>query len=287
MAEIDLKNFGENGLVIRFDGEENGININTYIKFLTAFSRAIKVINRKVDKDCKIEIILTKEKPGCFLVYLKPILKYGKPIAKELWRTLVAPLLVLYIFHKAFPDATIIDFSTNKIVVEFRDKEAITINVSDEQKQFYNAIISDTAVDKNITDAAKAVHSDKFIKGLHIHDGSEDKAPVLNLSSSDLSKIASVERAVETTIAVVSVHKPVFEQSNRKWEFLWDGNIISASISDSNFFERMKERSFSLKQNQKFNATIRMRKEFDVTSESWIVREYKITNLDDCADEEK
>lgn len=288
MAEIDLTNFGENGFVIRFGSEEHGININTYTRVLTSLSRAIKAINKKVDENYKLDIIVIKEKPGCFLVHLKPVWKYGKPLAKDLWRTVIAPLFVLYLFHKAFPDATIIDFSSNQVIVVMHEEEETTINISDEAKKHYNSVMVDAAVDRNITNAARAIHSDKFIDELDIHDGLEDTDPVLKLSESDLHKISSVDKGVEIAEQeVVSVHKSIFEHSSRKWEFMWNGNKISASISDDEFFERMKERSFSIKQDEKFIATIEMHKEYDKISKKWKIKEYRITKLDGYKDEQK
>lgn len=277
MKLVDLTEFGKDGFVLRFEGRDQGINAITYGKVLISISNAIESINRKLDPEHKIEIIVVSEESGCFKVFLKPLLKYRKPIAVGIWATVLAPLLVLHLHSRFNPNSEIT--INGDVITIIGDKEETKIKATRDLTSAYNLIQKDSTLNRNIDIAARAMRSDKNINKFGIYNGFHDQISVLDLSKIDFDNFSKSEKRKDDTSAIVTVHKAIFERSSRKWEFLWGREIISATISDDKFFDKMEERQFSINQGEKFLANIRTYWERDKISGNWIVRRYVITDL--------
>lgn len=255
MEVVDLTEFGKDGFVLRFEGRDQGVNAVTYGKILVSISNAIESINRKLDPDCKIEIIVVSEKSECFKVRMKPLSKYGMPIAVGIWVTVVAPLLVLHLHSRFNPNSEII--VNGDIITIIGDVKETKIKAKSDLISAYSQIQRDARLNRNVDIVARAIRSDKNVKKFGIYNGYGDQDSVLDLSRIDIDNFKKLEKKIDNTPAIISIHKAIFERSNRKWEFLWERKIISATISDDKFFDKMEERQFSINQDEKFIANIR------------------------------
>lgn len=284
MKTTNLRKFEENGFVLRFSSSERGINADTYGKVLVSISKAIRSINKNLDSNYKVKTVVLSEKPGCFIVHLMPLVEYSLPIAKGLWQSIVAPLLVLYIFHKAFPDASLITINNNGDIILSDKSELGKIDISDNALEAFKKVSHDPSFNNSISEFAKAIHADSSLSKVSIYNGVDEQDSVLKLSQEQMVNLYEVEKSNDESEVILTVHKLVFDNLDRKWEFMLNDEIISAYISDKKFLSKMKEGRFSISKDKKFRAKLITYKERDLTSKEWRIRGYKIIELNEYED---
>jgi hypothetical protein len=80
-------------------------------------------------------------------------------------------------------------------------------------------------------------------------------------------------------VTVLSIHKAAFERSKRKWECVWRGFKISASILDETFVERLAKQEISISQGDAIEATLRVHQAYDKASGTWINESYEVVRV--------
>ena len=116
------------------------------------------------------------------------------------------------------------------------------------------------------------IEEDSAIENFGLTPNLTDAMPLVQLSRDDFSRLATVpsfdmlpseKRRERIERARLVILKAWLIPGNRKWSFEWNGVPISASISDTSFFDKLARREILLGQGDALDVELRYEQEYD------------------------
>ncbi|MDB5188924.1 MAG: hypothetical protein JWM92_522 [Candidatus Nomurabacteria bacterium] len=225
-------------LTVKFDGQEHQVDVQTFAYSVLNFATVIKEANKKVTGS-PIEINIKAPEKGSVLVDLvtkvtqSPTLLHGLHTGADL----VTVVAGLYGFHKFI--------SGRKIKETKKEDGGITIHLEDGStmtvaENVYNIYVTTPAISNGISQHFSALSDDPAVSKFEVIRKEKriievDKEDYDRLSIKQQIETENARRIVES--AELHVYKIVFDKTDRKWEFYYKGNRISANITDEDFFK--------------------------------------------------
>ena len=239
--EIDLRKF-EDVFFLYFGVDEHHISAETLANSLLNFTNGLKRTDNLINVGHELEIIVEALEDGSFKVKLRQVRKSLKNVfSKENVTALSISLLACAIWDFSNPDAKVtITVNTNEYIVETKDERII---LPREAEKYINSVKSDESIKKSIEKTFEALDSDKKIQSFEISKKDTkkrkdriviDRPNFQNLKAINQSEIDEKTKVSDETLIII---KAILEKGKRKWEFLMDGNRISAPIIDEIFFD--------------------------------------------------
>jgi hypothetical protein len=157
-----------------------------------------------------------------------------------------------------------------------------TVMVPKEVHAIYNNCVFQKTINNGITrplsnssvETIKTFLKDEIDTELEI---SKDELSAFNAYvDADLSD-TNQKRAVEVD-TVLNLIKIVFEK-DRKWDFIYNGNKISATITDPDFYDDVLERKYSFTSGDTLEVRLQIFQEFDQRANTYINRDYKVIKV--------
>lgn len=144
----------------------------------------------------------------------------------------------------------------------------------------YNIYNNSQAINDAISNQFRILEEDPAIDGLTLSSGGE----VLSVPKDDFSLLAqSVDipgedrRKEIKNSQTVSVIKPVLEKNlTRRWEFLWNGNRVSANITDVDFLDRMEQGEYRFGTGDKMIVDLQINQALNPIYDAWMNESYQI-----------
>jgi hypothetical protein len=270
---------------IKFDIESSGhaVKTSTYVQSLISLSTVLREVNYQLGTGHNIEINIVAENKGSFeaVLQLLDISKLDQLFNKNNIEILAAVVgtsvgliqLKRYL-AKADPENVIIQADT----VEIRDAKNEVLFKT--QRRTYDLYSSNQAISDAIAEQFKRLEQDVDIKGFEIAS-SESSTIIPRAEFKDLTapyQAASSDAEVTEVAAKLVILKVVFENRQRKWDFIYNGVKISAHVTDKQFWEEITAgKQFS--QGDELVATLKIRREFDESVATYLNRDYEITNV--------
>lgn len=268
-------------LKVKFGSKPNEINAAIFLRSLSNIISIIEEINNEIGEGRKLDINVKALEKGSFLVNLgllsKDIADFmvsTAPLTPTILSTLVDLLnLRQFLGGKKPKDVT---KTNDKTTVISSSGDKTTVNTS-----IYNFHNSNVHFNQAVTDNFEALQADSTIDSFELQD--ENSKPLISVPKKDFEKMSvkSLEeveeniRQAELTVRI-SVVKVVFDQ-NRKWDFIYQGNKISALITDKEFWSKIDAKSFSKGDSLEVDLTIRQ--EYDQSVVTYINKEFTITKV--------
>lgn len=288
MATIDFRAFEDDGFVLHFGGRAHEVDALTFGNALVSLAEAIRAINHEVNPGYSLDIVVEAVGPGSFRARLKTAKKSLRNLfSGATARDLVVALFAAFLWEKVIsPDTppTII-INADAVIIQHGNERIIVTKEVFEQKE---KVEKSAAVNRHVAKAMEVLENDPSVTSLGIARGIRDPEPVIEFPRETFPIIRrnavplpEEGRRFQDHDAVLSVHKAVFERSSRKWEFVWSGFRISASIVDQTFFDRLESRQISLRQGDAFEAVLRVHQVFDSMSEIWLNERYEVIFVGD------
>lgn len=235
-------------LTIKFDGQNHQVDVQTFVYSVLNFSTVIKEANKKNGGN-PININIKAPEKGSLLVDLVTNAVNNPSLLNA--TTILSSTIVIvggvYQLHKFISGKKTKGVKTenNSTTITLDDNSTLTI-----AENIYNIYMTTPAIPDSISKNFSALSEDPAVTNFEVSRNGKEK--IIEVSKEDYSRL-SIKQQIETensrTIveaANLYIYKVVFEKTDRKWEFYYNGDKISANIFDENFFGLIdKGESFS------------------------------------------
>lgn len=130
------------------------------------------------------------------------------------------------------------------------------------------------------------VSADENVESFGIYrDLQSDSQPLILIPRADFDRVREIELADDPLRrhnderATINVIKAVFQASNRKWEFVWNGVKISAPIEDAVFLADLLQRRYLMGNGDALDVDLRISQRWDSTSSVWLNDGYAVMKV--------
>lgn len=158
-------------------------------------------------------------------------------------------------------------------------KSPITVN-----KTVYNILNNNQEVHFHLDNALTAVHKEPKLKSLEVRDANGKS--VVRATKKQLDKMATwkpaanhiFDRKTELEQCWLSIVKPSFDP-NLKWDFVYRGNRISATVEDPHFNQSVDAAKESFAKGHHLEVKLQILQEFDHQLGAYINKSYRVVKV--------
>lgn len=231
-------------LKICYEGQVHQMDLDILLGSLLRFAEMIKAVSREIMPEEHIQIKVNATEKGSFIVDLELVkhslglLDFFNNNATTISTLSALLTIVVSIFEvKKFlagkkPDSVI--YGDNNDIIIAKDNAQIKVN-----RNVYNIYSRNSDVNTNMGKFFDKLLESPEIEGFTVDAGEAGRFSTSKDSFSDLAaenELLEEEKIKELIEDVcLTITKVVF-QPKRKWEFIYEGNRISALIKDINFW---------------------------------------------------
>jgi hypothetical protein len=269
---------------IKFDGQLHQVDANTFINSLINFCEVIKQVNSEIDSDHPVEIKITALEKGSFITGIS---LQAKDIIDQLFTRdnigyladMVTVVIGSYQIKKFLGGSRPTEITQKGDKIEIKDNKGSIILIDN---RTYNIYSKNQAVSDAIANNFASLEEDTSISKFEILDDKEDVIFSADRESfTDLAKKVEVEQEnSKTTIisANLIIYKLIFDKNNRKWEFYYNGNKISANVIDDDFFKEIDQgKAFS--KGDQLTVDLQINQIFDDAVNAYINHSYQVNKV--------
>jgi len=274
-------------MTIRFEGELNQVNANTFINSLTSFVTVVQEVNQAHFRDHNVDIRINALSKGSFQVELDLVSYSQDAISRfidnvDLRVTTNLTKIVVGLYElRGFLKGR------KPKEVNFIENRTEIVNHEDSKELFSNKVFGLYNSNLNINEALnnnfEALNSDSSIAVFEILD--KDNSSIFKVDKQFFGELTSQEKfdkllPEEKLIRVrTSVHifKIIFDDKS-KWDFIYRGNKINAKILDEMFYDKVdKGEKFS--KGDSLEVDLEITQYFEESVNVFLNRSYTITKV--------
>jgi len=281
------KVFDEEKVKIRFEGQTHQIDVKTLTSSLLVFSEALKEINAELKTGKSIEVKIEALNPGSFEV--QAIL--SAITHNDLLLAMAVADGVTGIIAKTYSGIVGLRYwlkqdENEQIESTDRGEEKTTIKTKSGNTYIcsnvvYNTYYNSQAINDAISDQFRILEEDPAIDGFTMTSGNES----FSVPKADFTILAQKvdipgenKRKETKNSQIVSVVKPLLENNaTRRWEFIWEGNKISANITDLSFLEKIGEGEHRFGAGDKMLVDLQINQTLNPLYDVWLNESYQIS----------
>jgi len=285
MPTIDLREYdSERGFIIHFGGKPREIDAHTFAYSLLGFSEALKEINSQVNPGYSFELKIEAISEGSFRATLRESGKSLRNIFSAAVKNFVFPLLVLIAYDEWKSHEKSIEVSDDVVLIKTGDTTIVLPKSVFEQRE---RVKETSRIRGNINRAVEAVENDENVTDLSLYSELDKETPVLHIPrdrfaefKKEIADVSTTEgtRVRDERVSLV-ILKVVFAKGNRKWEFVWNGIKISATVSDPIFLMELLSREHLIGNGDTLECDLEIVQEWDSSQSVWINKSYNITKV--------
>ncbi len=269
-------------LTVRFDGQNHQIDVQTFAYSVLNFATVIKETNKKLDSG-KVDIHIKAPERGSVVVQLLTtvIQQEGTLLPHQVAFVgeLVTAVGGLYKLHQFV--------SGRKTKKTERTDDSVRIELDDGSQlvvaeKVYNIYANTPAIPNGISQHFAALNEDPAVSKFEV--SRPDKEKIIEVDREDYARLAikqqfETENSRTTTeSAHLYIYKVVFDRTDRKWEFYYNGNRISASITDDEFYKSIDGGEAFAKGDQ-LRVDIQVNQIFDETVGAYINQSFQVVKV--------
>ena len=270
-------------LTVKFDGQQHQVDLQTFANSVLNFASVLKEANRKLGGDSiKIEI-KAPEKGSLLVDIVTTITSTTTSIFSQNNTAYVASLIEvvggLYGVHKFITGRSVkeIKKEDNSIKIKLEDNSEMTV-----AENVYNIYINTPSIPTSISQNFSALDNDPAVSKFEVLTNKNTK--IIEVDKEDYARL-SIKQQFETEnskkiieSADLLVYKIVFDKTDRKWEFLYRGNRISANISDENFY-KLIDGGESFAKGDMLKVDLQINQVLDETIGAYVNQSYQIMKV--------
>ena len=283
MATIDLRGMSDSdGFVIYFGGRPNEVDSYTFANALVAVADAFREINAQVNTGTSLEVRLEALSEGSFKARLKGAPKSIAGLFGSLGRNVILPILLAFIYDEWKGEESITVNTDEVIIQRGNDRIIIPREAYDKAKGLPNK----PAIRAHVAKAMTAVSADENVESFGLYrDFDKDTPPLILIPREEFDHVWAIEVADDPTrrfkVEAANIHviKAVFQASNRKWEFVWNGVKISAPIEDPVFLADLLQRRYLIGNGDALKVDLKIGQRWDSTSSVWLNDSYTVLKV--------
>lgn len=269
---------------IKFDGDTHQIEANTLINSLFHFTNIVQEVNKVLDTGQRIEVKVNALPEGSFLLHITVqsimdaaehiFTKENLVVAKEIISG-VKDVFSLYKFLKGRKPEKIVADATSTTVTNYNGDTVVfnnpTLIIYQGNRTIREAISQEFAT----------LHADTKVTGFELLD--ENDRQLLEVDRSEFQEMAnSNEEPIEPDERILpkegmlSIYTLSFDP-NIKWTFYYEGNKITAKISDDFILRIDQGEKFA--KGDSLRAEFEIKQQFDIGVNDYINKSYRITSI--------
>jgi hypothetical protein len=287
MGTLDLtKSRDKDGFVVYFGGKPNEVDTYTFANALVALSDAFQEINAQVNPGYSLELRLEAVAEGSFKARVREIPKSIKDAFTWGSNVVIMPILVTVFYESILKpdDSTKIIVNTTEVVFQTGNDRVIV------PREAYNRaqkLSNRKKVVQHVASAVTAVQSDPNVTSLGIYKEFDGDSPPAILIPRD--QFAMVRAAAEdeedggkrivSKDATLGILKAVLAKGDRKWDFVWNGVRIGATIGDPVFMANVMTRNILIGAGDAIEATMEIEQTYDEGAGVWLNTSYRIAHV--------
>lgn len=269
-------------LTVRFDGQNHQIDVQTFAYSVLNFATVIKETNKKLDTGI-VDIHIKAPERGSVVVQLlttvtqdPTLIPHSVSFVADLVET-VGGLYGLHMFISGRktkkPEKT-----DGSVRIELEDGSHMTV-----AEKVYNIYVDTPSIPNGISQHFSALNEDPAVSRFEVSRPNENKK-LIEVGREDYARLAIKQQfdtgnsRTITELAHLHIYKVVFDRTDRKWEFYYNGNRISASISDDEFYSSIDNGEAFAKGDQ-LRADIQVNQVFDESVGAYINQSFQITKV--------
>jgi len=276
----------QNEFTLKFDGRLNEVDAATLGYSLLNVTTIIQEVNAEVNSGQPIDIKVKGTGPGSFLVHLAldpsqavPLLNpENLKIAGAAIGVVVTTVAGVFKIRKILKGKAPKEVAQKGDEVHLQGSDGNTLSVD---KRTYNIYLNNPKVNESLTKTFKTLDADASITGFEIVDRKEQ--PLFEASREDFTPMALgsgaplPERKTITERTKLHIIKLSFERAF-KWELLYRGFKITASIADDDFFNRI-DRGESFSKGDVLDVELEIEQVFDPSISAYENKSYQVKRV--------
>ncbi len=288
MAEYDLRLLNSHEFVLHFGGRPNEVDAFTFSNSLISLGEALQEINRQVNPEFSVEVVIEGVGPGSFRAKVGASLVSIGGLFKKRTPDLIVNLLASLIFlkliqpHVDTPTVPQITIGKDFVVIQSGNDRIVVPLATWKAKE---KLSKPKLIDKHISKTFSVLQNDPSVTEFGLAARIDDTAPI-GLVPRDLFEVLSEspldddpnERLQdhETNLVVV---RAIFERSRRLWQFVWNGIKISAPITDPSFFDKLASREYVFGQGDVLLVILRVHQIKDDVANTFLNQSYEVISV--------
>jgi hypothetical protein len=286
MADIDLRAMPENEIVFHFGGRANEVDAFTFSNSLIAFGEAIQEISRQLNPELRISVTIDGVGPGSFRARIKTTTNFLGGLFKTHAKEMVIGVLSGIIVDMAMTSHDTIIINDSEVIIERgSDKIIVPRTVYDARQK----LTDQRRVENHISRAFGVMENDPSVTDFGILGHLSADFPIAIIPRESFPRISLIEVDEDPKDglrhkdyrAVLTIVKAIFQRGNRKWEFVWQGNKISAPIRDEAFFGKLASREIWFAQGDEIDSTLRVHQTLDDINNVFVNQSYEVIEVFD------
>lgn len=286
LAEIIDETYSMEDLKIKFGGETNQIEANTLINSLLHFTTIVQEVNKDLQTGRKVEIKVNALPEGSFLVHLsvealgllegvQNIFTAGVvAIASDIVTT-VTGIYQVGKFLKGKAPASV-ESNANNTTIHNVNGDSIVIN-----NPVYNIYTTNRTVKEALSQEFETLDKDSNVTGFDLLDKNDQ--PLVEITKEEFAGIANPDEnvilpdeRVSEKVGTLSIYTLSFGK-DIKWTFYYEGNKISARISED--FAAMIDKGERFAKGDSLEAVIEVKQQFNKEANTFVNKAYKIIRI--------
>lgn len=276
MTTLRFDDFEDDTIVLHFGGTEGSIDAYTLAEALIGFADMARAISATVDPGTDIDILVEATGPGSYRTLIRRIKKdYGGLLAvggTVFWGIVSNYIYDNYIKNDPPPQVTV---NADGTVVK---TGKYIIIVSQAVHSGTEHAKQNPAVQSGLAKAFAALEADENVKDFGVTGSLNDPEPKFTIPRAEFPKIAQRPASTEEEPSTRSTKKRArlfvlkawLNHAKRKWSFEWNGEPVSAPISDTKFLDQVDRREVLLGAGDALDAELTFKQNYDKTLGVWI-----------------
>jgi hypothetical protein len=269
---------------IKFEKDQHSINAETYVQSLISLSTIIREVNYQSGNAPAVAVNVLAQDAGSFDVALElvevirnnhSLIVNGVAVLSGIVTTVVGVIQLKQHFSKA--DDTKTEINGDQVNIKDTNGDVIfqTNNIT------YNLYKNNQAVNDAVSSQFQAVANDEEMEAVTITAGDS----VVRLEKEDFETLAEkriieVEDTEEVTVpAQLTISKLVLDNSERKWEFVYQGTKVSAKIDDDSFWKKVFAGEVSFANGDILVGDLKIIREYDSVLGAYLNKDYSVLNV--------
>lgn len=266
-------------LSIHYEGQLQQIDVEILIASLLNLAEVTRTVAADVAGDAPIQVKATAPERGSFVIDLEMIRKTGELLAGSVGpqiptivRMILDILHIKQLLKGEQPDSVVTDGDT-VIIVKGDAHLEISRNV-------YTYHTEKPNVDAGLSRIFERMVENPEIESVSIEAPNIGKFQAENKDFAAMARHSEVapDTGKVTVSAELVVTKLVFERG-RRWEFVYQGNKISAVIEDDAFWSQVDSRAERFAKGDRLEVTLEISRVYDEMANCWLNKSYKVLSV--------
>jgi hypothetical protein len=281
MNTVDLRVFKDE-FIIHYGCEAHRVNANTFAQSLIRISEALKTADGFINPGYELEIYVEAIGIGSFRVSIKSFKKalsniFSSGNVKNIALALIAAFIWQIIQGEKETKVIVNDDS---YILEIDDERII---LPKDAQEYFETLKKVDSIKRNIRENFDVLQKDKNINDYGFTTDIKDKKPIFLIDQKQFPLLASEQdnedKKERIEITKLLIVRAILEKSQRMWQFIWNGNKISAPIKDLSFFDSFIAHQIQIAPGDMFEVELKIIMEKDESIGLYLNKDYEVIKV--------